>query len=73
MVNLGGARPLNFFSVQFADRIIWTLVFKHNHRSYSVGMSNFVCLDVDRAISGKTETRLKTTIVYLVLNMVPVK
>lgn len=43
------------------------------HHSYSVGMSNFVCPDVDRAISGKTETRLKPTIVKLVLNMVPVK
>ncbi len=73
MVKLGGARPLNFFSVQFADTIIWTLAFKQNHRSYSVEMSNFVCLGGDQAISGKTETGLAMKISYLVLSMVPVK
>ena len=94
MVNLGGARPLNFFSVPLAGKIIWTLVFKRDHHSYSVLVRVLVRvsrrvsrkslspsgkvqgvevkLGVVRAISGKTETRLKTTIVELVLNMVPV-
>lgn len=36
MVNLGGAEPLNFFSVPVAGKIIWTLVFKRDHHSYSV-------------------------------------
>lgn len=42
MVNLGGAEPLNFFSVATAGEIIRTLVFKRHEHSYSVFMESLV-------------------------------